>query len=231
VPVQAFSATWRFDASEVLGEPDPGEMRSGPAPSTWVALSFTDADGIDQAAELLEFTTGDLVRVQEVADALAKITAELSGDPIDHGTWVEFPVAVIDEAGMVEPHPNELVLVSGLLLAAPAVGAYCTAEQLAAALHIRWPTDADKRAALERACQAAADEIDQDLDRITPLPDPTPAVIVQTNIDRGVEWYKAPDAAFGIVGVEDTGAIRAPKDSFARHAQNITPWKQRWGVA
>jgi hypothetical protein len=86
--------------------------------------------------------------------------------------------------------------------------AYATPEQLAAALHIRWPTDAEKQAALERALDSAATEIDQDLDRFVddPLPDPAPELIVQTNIDRGVEWYKAADAAFGIVGTEETGA-------------------------
>jgi hypothetical protein len=109
--------------------------------------------------------------------------------------------------------------------------AYATVDDLASALHIK--ITEEKTPALERALDAAAAEIDQDLDRLAedPLPDPPPAAIVQTNIDRAVEWWKAADAAYGIVGVEDTGAIRAPKDGFARHAQNISAYKQRWGIA
>lgn len=108
--------------------------------------------------------------------------------------------------------------------------AYATVEDLAAALHIR--VTPENTPALQRALDAAANEIDQDLDRPVEnlLPDPPPAEIVQTNIDRGVEWYKAADAAYGIVGVEDTGAIRAPRDGFARHSQNITRHKIRWGI-
>jgi len=107
--------------------------------------------------------------------------------------------------------------------------AYATVDDLASALHIK--VTEEKTPALERALDAAAAEIDQDLDRVDALSDPPPAAIVQTNIDRAVEWWKAADAAYGIVGVEDTGAIRAPKDGFARHAQNISAYKQRWGIA
>jgi hypothetical protein len=109
--------------------------------------------------------------------------------------------------------------------------AYATVDDLAAALHVK--VTAEREPDLQRALDAAAEEIDQDLDRdpLDPLPDPAPAAVVATNIARAVEWYKAPDAAYGIVGVEDLGAIRAPKDGFARHAQNITPYKQRFGIA
>lgn len=109
--------------------------------------------------------------------------------------------------------------------------AYATVDELAAALHVK--VTAEREPDLQRALDAAAVEIDQDLDRdaTDPLPDPAPAPIVATNIDRAVEWYKAADAAYGIVGVEDTGAIRAPKDGFARHAQNITAYKHRFGIA
>jgi hypothetical protein len=109
--------------------------------------------------------------------------------------------------------------------------AYATVDELAAALHVK--VTPEREPDLERALEAAASEIDQDLDRdpLDPLPDPAPPAIVATNIDRAVEWYKAADAAYGIVGVEDTGAIRAPRDGFARHAQNITAYKQRFGLA
>ena len=109
--------------------------------------------------------------------------------------------------------------------------AYATVEELAAALHVKVTTEREPD--LQRALDAAAEEIDQDLDRdpSDPLPDPAPAAVVATNISRAVEWYKAPDAAYGIVGVEDTGAIRAPLDGFARHAQNLTRYKSKFGIA
>lgn len=85
---------------------------------------------------------------------------------------------------------------------------------------------------LTRCVEGAADEIDFELDRGgEPLPDPAPALIVETNVARAVEWWKAADAAYGIVGYEDIGAIRAPKDGFARHAANLTPYKIQFGMA
>ena len=48
---------------------------------------------------------------------------------------------------------------------------------------------------------------------------------------RGVEWYKANDAAFGVIGFAETGALRAPRDSFARHGWTLIPLKQQFGVA
>jgi len=53
----------------------------------------------------------------------------------------------------------------------------------------------------------------------------------RVNILRGVEWYKANDAAFGVLGFADTGALRLPKSTFARHASTLLPLKQQWGVA
>ena len=51
------------------------------------------------------------------------------------------------------------------------------------------------------------------------------------NVLRGVEWWKANDAAFGVIGFDDTGALQAPRDGFARHAATLNPLKQQWGVA
>lgn len=107
--------------------------------------------------------------------------------------------------------------------------AYADAEQLAEALRIRVTTG--NQQLLDDCLASAAAEIDADLDRIDPLPDPPPAAVVRTNVNRAVEWYKAADAAYGIVGYEQVGLLHAPRDGFARHAVNITPWKQRWGLA
>jgi glyoxylate carboligase len=107
--------------------------------------------------------------------------------------------------------------------------AYSDAAALAAALRIRVSTE--NQPLLDACLDAAASEIDHDLDRTDPLPDPAPAAIARTNVNRAVEWYKAADAAYGIVGFEQVGLLHAPDDGFARHASTITPWKQGWGMA
>ena len=63
-------------------------------------------------------------------------------------------------------------------------------------------------------------------------PDPAQdsALANRVNILRGVEWWKANDAAFGVIGFDDTGALQAPRNGFRRHAAALIPLKQRWGV-
>ena len=53
----------------------------------------------------------------------------------------------------------------------------------------------------------------------------------RVNVLRAVEWYKAQDAAFGVIGFDQTGALQAPRDGFNRHAYTLTPLKQQWGIA
>jgi hypothetical protein len=109
--------------------------------------------------------------------------------------------------------------------------AYATVEQLAGALRMQvTPKNTDW---LQACLDAAASEIDHAVDRLEldPLPDPPPALATTVNVARGVEWYKASDAAYGGVGFADTGILRVPTDSFARHAKTLIPLKQQFGVA
>jgi hypothetical protein len=109
--------------------------------------------------------------------------------------------------------------------------AYATVDDLAGALHVR--VTPENQTSLQRALDAAAAEVDHDLDRPleSPLPDPAPPAIVQANIALAVEAYKLPDSAFGVLGFDDTGAVRAAKDSLPRYWGLLTPFKQGWGVA
>jgi hypothetical protein len=112
---------------------------------------------------------------------------------------------------------------------------YCTVEQLAQA--VRTTVTAANTDYLQRCCDAASDEIDADLDverdaATWPVPDVVPAIIVSVAIVRAVEWYKANDAAYGVIGYTEAGALKAPKDTFARHAAVIDPyWKMSFGLA
>jgi hypothetical protein len=57
------------------------------------------------------------------------------------------------------------------------------------------------------------------------------ALVNRVNIVRAAEWFKGNDAMFGVVGFDQTGALQAPRDGFNRHAYELTPAKQQWGIA
>jgi hypothetical protein len=106
---------------------------------------------------------------------------------------------------------------------------YATAAELAAALRVRVTPETEPW--LTACVDAASAEIDADLDRLDPVPDNVPAQLHTVCLARGVEWFKSNDAAFGVIGYAETGALRAPRDAFDRHRTVIAPYKQRWGFA
>jgi|SRR5215471_673218 len=108
--------------------------------------------------------------------------------------------------------------------------AYATVDELAAALRIQ--VTAANQATLQACLDAAAIEIDDAMDRFVDDPiDPADALANRVNLLRGVEWFKANDAAFGVIGVSDTGTLTAPRDTFARHEIALLPHKQQFGVS
>jgi hypothetical protein len=106
--------------------------------------------------------------------------------------------------------------------------AYATVDELAAALRIT--VTSANQASLTACLDAAAIEIDASMDRTDPI-DPADPLANRVNILRGVEWYKAQDAAFGVIGMAETGALTAPRNTFARHRIALLPNKQLFGVA
>lgn len=108
---------------------------------------------------------------------------------------------------------------------------YATPEELATALRI--VVTQDNTALLQACLDAAADEIDHELDRRAsePVPSPAPALVIRVNVNRAVEWFKAPDAANGGVGFDQVGALPDPGTGFDRHAALLVTYKQQWGVA
>lgn len=112
--------------------------------------------------------------------------------------------------------------------------AYATIDELASALNKR--VTPENTQALQVCLDAAAREIDHEVDWAFGVDQPIvypddQALLNRVNIVRGVEWWKAQDAAFGVVGFDQTGALRAPSDAFRRHAQALVPLKQQWPVA
>ena len=108
--------------------------------------------------------------------------------------------------------------------------AYATAAELAAALRV--PVSDKNEDLLEASVAAASAEIDHQCGRdvTTPIPvdDPLAHMVA---LARGVEWFKANDAAFGAVGFDATGVLTAPRDGFARHAADLVPLVQTFGIA
>lgn len=111
------------------------------------------------------------------------------------------------------------------------MNAYCAIEDIAAELHIAvTAANTDK---LTRCAEAAALEIDGWIDAASP-PDYSPPwnpVYESVNIARACEVFKTGDSLFGVVGYDQTGALRAPRDGFARYRADLLPYKQQFGIA
>lgn len=102
---------------------------------------------------------------------------------------------------------------------------YATPDQLADALGIH--ATAENTQALQDCLDAAAAEIDRIMADATTWPvDPAPPLVVRVNINRAVEWWKAPAAYNGGVGTVDIGMMTSPTSGFGRHAAvlySLTP--------
>ena len=108
--------------------------------------------------------------------------------------------------------------------------AYATVDELAAALRVTVTVKNSDQ--LQQCLDSAASEIDHYCDRDPSDPiDPDDPLAGQVNVARGVEWFKAADAAFGGVGYADTGILPVKLDGFARHGLALIPLKQKFGVA
>jgi hypothetical protein len=109
--------------------------------------------------------------------------------------------------------------------------AYCTVDELAAALHVR--LTAGNAETLQACVDAAADELDGALDRfvddpLPPAPD-APALVNRDNVLRAVAWYKANDAALGTAGTAVQGVLTPPAEPFVPASE--VPYRQGWGLA
>lgn len=110
---------------------------------------------------------------------------------------------------------------------------YVTPEELRKALKLRDTTDAR----LERVCVAVSDAIDWftahwDYDTNTPVRmDPAPAGVQEVALAWAVDTYKQPDAAFAILGMSETGAVRIPREPYKRFVEQLAPYTVAFGIA
>lgn len=118
--------------------------------------------------------------------------------------------------------------------------AFVEPEELARVLKIRTPS-AEQTVALQRCIDTAMAEIIAEIDLVDPdaldlenlgLEDLHLALATEVNLERAIEHWKQEEAAFGILGIgADLVAVRAPRDSWERHALKLTPLKEQWGLA
>jgi hypothetical protein len=234
VPVVTAPWVWQGVYPPIVAGVFGADASPDPAPAAVASLflALVDADGFDQSAALDLVVPGDRLLFTSAADATRWVEYAATGDAV--GTATDYTVPVTWVGG--SPLPPSWALGTRFDTTVTAsdppvpVVLYATAEELAAALRLGPVTEAN-RALLESCIASAQREIDHDLDRVDPMPDPVPAIVNRTCVSRAVEWFKASDAAYGIVGLDEIGPLRIPKDGFARHAAAITSEKQRWGIA
>lgn len=110
--------------------------------------------------------------------------------------------------------------------------AYAETDELARILLIRTPSD-EQTEAMDRALEAAAAEIDAELDLSDDavLSSKQKAIRTTVNLERAVEHFQ--QAPFGLLplGGELGGAERTARNSWERHAHKLAPLKDQWGIA
>jgi hypothetical protein len=110
---------------------------------------------------------------------------------------------------------------------------YVDVSELQRVLRIDAPTAA-QTTAMNRVLDAAAEEIDWELDYTvdTPAPDPPPPIVVDVNLDRAVElWRLNWSPGFGAIPVgPDNLPIITARDGWYRHHLRLLPLKTSWGV-
>ena len=111
--------------------------------------------------------------------------------------------------------------------------AYADISELQRLLRIETP-DSLQSAAMQRALDEAAEEIDWELGYTadSPAPSPPPALVVGVNLDRAVEHWRQSYSPFGVIGVgAESEPIVTARDSWYRHARKLAPLKVSYGVA
>jgi hypothetical protein len=111
--------------------------------------------------------------------------------------------------------------------------AYADVAELGMLLRIDSPTTLQADA-MQRALDAAAEEIDWELGYTadTPAPEPPPPLVVSVNLDRAVEHWRQSYSPFGVIGTgSETEPIVTARNSWYRHHLKLAPLKTSQGVA
>jgi hypothetical protein len=111
--------------------------------------------------------------------------------------------------------------------------AYAEVQELTTLLRIERPTQL-QLVGMQRVLDAAAEEIDWELEytAAAPAPSPVPALVTEVNLERAVEHWRQTQSPFGVIGLGGEGVpVIAARDSWYRHARKLAPLKVNQGVA
>jgi hypothetical protein len=112
--------------------------------------------------------------------------------------------------------------------------AYASVQELQMLLRLEQPTQLQVDG-MQRALDAAAEEIDWELGytALSPAPDPPPPLVVGVNLDRAVEHWRQSYSPFGVIGVgAESEPVVTARNSWYRHHLKLLPLKTaNWGVA
>lgn len=230
---------FEFQFSTAVSEPPTGSQvrldNADPAQATRLWVRNTTTPGEDVGHLLALVGAGSVVWLQDWDDGSRYCRFRVTGAAVEKTGYVEWPLEFTAAGEALAAQKISLGVAAPAEVTpapepVPPGQPYATVDELAQALRIR-VTDTNTPG-LQACLNAAAQEIDHEIDRREGEPIPAgDALANRVNIARGVEWYKANDAAFGMVGFDEAGALTVPRDAFARHAQALTPLKQQWGLA
>lgn len=103
-------------ATNNASPPGPKQVRLNNATLASVSAIYVDNttnEGANASASLLALTTGDSVQVNSEANSARFGNFKLSAAPLNHTTWVEYPVSVVTVGQTIQAGACELVLTSG----------------------------------------------------------------------------------------------------------------------
>lgn len=91
---------WRYASSTTMADPGSGFFRLNNATqssATAMALSDINRGGTDMGFALNLISNGDFFYMQESSDATKAQVYQVSGAPVDNGTWFQFPIVHVQQ--------------------------------------------------------------------------------------------------------------------------------------
>lgn len=193
----------------------------------WTQVRIEEASAIDGTYTALETIALSPLDSDPAHPAARSFTTE-KGTALDYWYRVVFLDATGDISQPTSPVQN--IAGGGPI---PAVVAYADVAELQLLLRIDSPTPT-QTAAMQRALDEAAEEINWELGYTTdtPAPTPTPALVIGVNLDRAVEHWRQSYSPFGVIGIgSENEPVVTARNSWYRHHLKLQPLKHSQGIA
>ena len=106
---------------------------------------------------------------------------------------------------------------------------YVTTDELAKQLAYRNVSDPRLQRVADAVTHAINDWCGRELDF-----DPVPPMVQEVALSLAIDYWKQPDATFGIMGMSETGPVRVARDLVMRYDASLIPFYDGvngWGIA